>query len=104
MRAARYVTRRGTMKTNLMATLGSAAVFWTTKGKLVAASLFYSSLFCSSLFCLSLAAPGVARAASAGLPTVDISTTCRESEKAIITILGPGTQQTFDSCMKQEKD
>jgi hypothetical protein len=41
---------------------------------------------------------------SAGVPTVDIATTCRESERAITSIFGPGTQQTFDSCMKQEND
>jgi len=43
-------------------------------------------------------------AASTGLPTIDIETTCRESERAIASIFGPGTQQTFVSCMKQEND
>ena len=43
-------------------------------------------------------------AASAGVPTIDITTTCRESERAIASIFGPGTQQTFVSCMKQEND
>jgi hypothetical protein len=38
------------------------------------------------------------------VPSVDIATTCRESEKAIMTMFGPGSQQTFDSCMKQEND
>jgi hypothetical protein len=56
------------------------------------------------MFCLIAAFPNVASAASAGVPTVDIGTTCRESEKAIASIFGPGIQQTFDSCMKQEKD
>jgi hypothetical protein len=74
--------------------LGNPAVSWTTKGRLLAASLF----------CLIVASPGVASAASASVPSVDIATTCRESEKAITTMFGPGSQQTFDSCMKQEND
>jgi len=74
--------------------LQSSAVSWTTKGDLLA----------TMLFCLVVVSPGVASAASANVPTVDIATTCRESEKAITSIFGPGSLQTFDSCMKQEKD
>src|SRR5262245_20291996 len=70
------------------------AVSWTTKGKLLA----------TSLFCLIVAGPGVASAASASVPTVDIATTCRTSEKAITSIFGPGNMATFDSCLKQEND
>ena len=70
------------------------AASWTTKGKLLA----------TSLFCLIVASPGVASAASANVPTVDITTTCRTSEKAITSIFGPGNLATFDSCMKQEND
>jgi hypothetical protein len=74
--------------------LVSPAVSWTTKGKLLA----------TSLFCLIVLSPGVASAQSARVPTVDIATTCRTSEKAITSIFGPGTMQTFDSCMKQENE
>ena len=70
------------------------AVSWMSKGKLLA----------TSLFCLIVASPGVASAQSARVPTVDIATTCRTSEKAITSIFGPGTMQTFDSCMKQENE
>ena len=65
---------------------------WTTKAMLLA----------TTLFCLIVASPGVARAQSANVPTVDIATTCRTSEKAITSIFGPGNLATFDSCMKQE--
>ena len=74
--------------------LEDPAVSWTTKGRLLA----------TSLFCLIVAGPGVASAQSASVPTVDIATTCRTSEKAITSIFGPGTMQTFDSCMKQENE
>jgi hypothetical protein len=70
------------------------AVSWMSKGKLLA----------TSLFCLIVASPGVASAQSARVPTVDIATTCRRSEKAITSIFGPGTMQTFDSCMTQENE
>jgi len=53
---------------------------------------------------LSLATPGVAGAASNGVPTVDIAITCRTSEKALIAIFGASYQQTFDSCMTSEND
>jgi hypothetical protein len=83
------------MKPKLGVTLGGQAVSLTTKGKLLA----------TSLFCLIVAAPCVASAASSsGVPTVDIATTCRESEKALVSIFGPETQQTFGSCMKSESD
>src|SRR5215475_8598394 len=70
------------------------ALSWMSKGKLLA----------TSLFCLIVASPGVASAQSARVPTVDIATTCRTSEQAITSIFGPGTMQTFDSCMKQESE
>ena len=72
--------------------LENLAVSRTTKGRLLAASLF----------CLIVPSPGVA--SSASVPSVDIATTCRESEKAITTMFGPGSQLTFDTCMKQEND
>jgi hypothetical protein len=75
-------------------TLGGPNLSWTTKRKLLA----------TGLFCLSLATPGVANAASNGVPTVDIAITCRTSEKALIAIFGASYQQTFDSCMTSEKD
>jgi hypothetical protein len=81
--------RRRTMKPMLGVTLGR----WTTKRKLLA----------TGLFCLSLATPGVASAASSGVPTVDIAITCRTSEKALIAIFGASYQQTFESCMTSEK-
>src|SRR5262245_47677181 len=74
--------------------LQHSAVSWTAKGDVLA----------TMLFCLIVVSPGVASAAPANVPTVDIATTCRESEKAITSIFGPGSLQTFDSCMKQEKD
>jgi hypothetical protein len=67
---------------------------WTTKRKLLA----------TGLLCLSLATPGVASAASNGVPTADIATTCRTSEKALIAIFGAETQQNFQSCMTSEKE
>jgi hypothetical protein len=51
---------------------------------------------------LSLATPGVASAASGGVPTADIATTCRTSEKNLISIFGAETQQNFQSCMTSE--
>jgi hypothetical protein len=36
------------------------------------------------------------------VPTVDIATTCRTSEKALIAIFGTETQQNFQSCMTSE--
>jgi hypothetical protein len=76
------------MKPKLGVTLGG----WTTKRKLLA----------TGLFCLSLATPGVASAASSGVPTVDIAITCRTSEKALIAIFVAETQQTFEICMQSE--
>jgi len=67
---------------------------WTTKRKLLAAGLL----------CLSLATPGVASAASNGVPTANIATTCRTSVKALIAIFGTETQQNFESCMNSEKE
>jgi len=67
---------------------------WTTRRK----------LFATGLFCLSLATPGLASAASNGVPTADITTTCRTSEKALIAIFGAETQQNFESCMNSEKE
>jgi hypothetical protein len=80
------------MKPKLGVTLGRPTLLWTTKRKLLA----------TGLFCLSLATPGVASAASSGVPTVDIAITCRTSEKALIAIFGTETQQTFESCMTSE--
>jgi hypothetical protein len=82
------------MKPKFGVTPGGRAVSLTIKGKLLATSLFY----------LIVAVPYVASAASNGVPTVDIATTCRESEKALTNIFGPETQQTFGSCMKSEGD
>jgi hypothetical protein len=82
------------MKPKPGGTRGGPTLSWTTKRKLLA----------TGLFCLSLATPGVASAASSGVPTVDIAITCRTSEKALIAIFGGETQQTFDSCMTSEKD
>jgi len=82
------------MKLKLGATLVGPMLAWTTKRKLLA----------TGLFCLSLATPGVASAASNGVPTADIATTCRTSIKALIAIFGTETQQNFESCMNSEKD
>jgi hypothetical protein len=82
------------MQPKLGVTLGGPTLSWTTKRKLLA----------TGLFCLSLATPGVASAASSGVPTVDIAITCRTSEKALIAIFGAETQQTFESCMTSEND
>jgi hypothetical protein len=67
---------------------------WTTKRARLA----------TGLFCLSLAAPGVASAASSGVPTANIAVTCQTSVKALIAIFGTETQQNFESCMNSEKD
>jgi len=75
-------------------TRGGPLPAWTTRRKLLA----------TGLFCLGLAAPGVANAASNGVPTADIATTCRTSEKALIAIFGAETQQNFESCMNSEKE
>jgi hypothetical protein len=80
------------MKPKLGVTLGGPTLPWTTKRKLLA----------TGLFCLSLATPGVTGAASNGVPTVDIATTCRTSEKALIATFGTDTQQNFASCMASE--
>jgi hypothetical protein len=48
--------------------------------------------------------PGIASAASSGVPTADIATTCRTSEKALIAIFGAETQQNFQSCMNSENE
>ena len=80
------------MKPKLSVTLGDPTPSWTTKRRLLA----------TGLFCLSLATPGVASAASSGVPTVDIAITCRTSEKALIAIFGTETQQNFESCMTSE--
>ena len=82
------------MKPKQGVTLGGPTLSWPTKRKLLA----------TGLFCLSLATPGVASAASSGVPTVDIAITCRTSEKALIAIFGGETQQTFGSCMTSEND
>ena len=82
------------MKSKLGVTLGGPTLSWTTRRQLLA----------TGLFCLSLATPGVASAASSGVPTVDIAITCRTSEKALIAIFGGETQQTFESCMTSEND
>jgi hypothetical protein len=81
------------MKPKLGVTLGGPTLSWTTKRQLLA----------TGLFCLSLATPGVASAASNGVPTVDIAITCRTSEQALIAIFGASYQQTFESCMTSEK-
>ena len=80
------------MKPTLGVTLGGPMLSWATKRKLLA----------TGLCCLSLATPGVAGAASNGVPTADIATTCRTSEKALIAIFGAQTQQNFQSCMTSE--
>jgi hypothetical protein len=36
------------------------------------------------------------------VPTTDIATTCRTSEKALVAIFGAETQQNFQSCMNSE--
>jgi len=82
------------MKTKFGVAPGGRAVSLASKGKLLA----------TSLFVWIVAAPCLASAASGGIPTVDIATTCRESEKALTSIFGPETQQTFGSCMKSEAD
>jgi hypothetical protein len=81
------------MKPKQGVTLGGPTLSWPTKRKLLA----------TGLFCLSLATPGVASAASSGVPTVDIAITCRTSEQALIAIFGASYQQTFESCMTSEK-
>ena len=80
------------MKPTLGVTLLGPMLSRTTKRKLLA----------RGLLCLSLATPGVASAASSGVPTADIATTCRTSEKTLITIFGADTQQNFQSCMTSE--
>ena len=82
------------MKPKLGVTLSGPTLSWTTKRRLLA----------TGLFCLSLATPGVASAQSNGVPTADIATTCRTSEKALIAIFGAETQQNFESCMNSEKE
>jgi hypothetical protein len=82
------------MTSKLGVTLGGPMLAWTTKRKLLA----------TGLFCLSLATPGVASAQSSGVPTADIATTCRTSEKALVAIFGAATQQNFESCMNSEKE
>src|SRR5215510_2234916 len=86
--------RRRMMKPKLGVALGGPTLSWTTKRRLLA----------TGLFCLSLATPGVASAASSRVPTVDITLTCRTSEKALIAIFGAETRQTFESCMTSEND
>jgi len=80
------------MKPKLGVTLGGQTLSWRTKRNLLA----------TGLFCLSLATPGVASAESSGVPTADIATTCRTSEKALIAIFGAETLQNFESCMNSE--
>jgi hypothetical protein len=80
------------MKSKLGVTLAGLMLAWSTKRKLLA----------TGLFCLSLATPGIASAASSGVPTADIATTCRTSEKALIAIFGAETLQNFESCMNSE--
>jgi hypothetical protein len=80
------------MKPKLGVTLGGPTLSWTAKRKLLA----------TALLCLSLATPGVASAESSGVPTADIATTCRTSEKALIAIFGAETLQNFESCMNSE--
>src|SRR5262245_22165466 len=79
------------MKPKLRVTLGCPTLSWTAKRRLLA-----------TVFCLSLATPGVASAESNGVPTTDIATTCRTSEKALVAIFGAETQQNFQSCMNSE--
>jgi hypothetical protein len=81
------------MKPKLGVTLGGPTLLWTTKRQLLA----------TGLFCLSLVTPGVAGAASNGVPTVDIAITCRTSEQALIAIFGAAYQQTFEGCMTSER-
>jgi hypothetical protein len=39
-----------------------------------------------------------------GVPTVDLETTCRTSEKDIVAIFGTQTAITLENCLRQEKD
>jgi hypothetical protein len=82
------------MKPKSGVTLGGPTLSTTTKRKLLT----------TALFCLSLATPGVASAESNGVPTADIATTCRTSERALIAIFGAETQQNFQSCMNSENE
>src|SRR5262245_66066159 len=83
------------MSAKMDVALNNPALSWTIKGTLLTITLVG----------VIVAGTGAASvAASANVPTVDIATTCRESEKAITSIFGPGSQQTFGSCMKQEAD
>ena len=82
------------MKSKLGVTRGDPMPAWASRRKLLA----------TGLFCLSLATPGVASAAPNEVPTADIATTCRTSEKALIAIFGAETQQNFQSCMNSEKE
>jgi hypothetical protein len=82
------------MKSKLNVTLGGQMLAWTTKRNILA----------TGLFCLSLAMPGVASAASSGVPTANIAITCQTSVKALIAIFGTETQQNFQSCMNSEKE
>src|SRR5258707_13853771 len=85
--------RRRTMKPKLSVTLGGPTLSWPTKRKLLA----------TGLFCLSLATPGVASAASSGVPTVDIAITGRTAEQALMPIFGAAYHQTFRSCRTPKK-
>ena len=82
------------MKSKSGVTLKGPMLAWPTKRELLA----------TGLFCLSLATPSIASAASNGVPTADIATTCRTSVKALIAIFGTETAQNFESCMNSEKE
>jgi hypothetical protein len=82
------------MKSKLDVTPGGQMLAWATKRNILA----------TGLFCLSLATPGVASAASSGVPTANIAITCQTSVKALIAIFGTETQQNFESCMNSEKE
>jgi hypothetical protein len=82
------------MKSQVPVERESPGASWTAKGGLLAASLF----------CLTAVSVDIVSAALATVPTVDIATTCRESEKATTSMFGPPSQRTFESCMKQEDD
>lgn len=67
------------MSPNVEQTLRDFAVSRVTKRKTIAASVVLPDR------CV----PNAASAASSGGPTVDIATSCRESERAITSIFGP---------------
>jgi hypothetical protein len=60
-----------------------------TLGDPIVSRMMKRRLFTASVFCLIVAFPNLASAASAGVPAVDIGTTCRDSDKPSLVSLGP---------------